>query len=136
MSPDVIRSKLIQLREVLSDLKPHISASREEQQAAHYEIERQIQLAVDSCIAIGRRLLVLKNLEVPETNREVFIKIGEAQIINKGFAKQLADTAGLRNLIVHEYGKIDYDRLFDGLKLGYRTFLDFSRLAEAFIKTK
>lgn len=136
MSPDVIRSKLILLREVLADLKPHVTESREEQQKNHYEIERQIQLAVDLCIALSRRLLVLENLEIPETNRDVFVKLSEEKIIPKPFAKQLSNSAGLRNLLVHEYGKIDYDRLFDGLKEGYRSFLDFSRLCEAIIKNK
>lgn len=136
MSPEIIRSKLLLLREVLSDLKPNVMATREEQKEAHYEIERQVQLAVDFSLAIARRLLVLKNLEVPETNREVFIKLSESNIIPKLFSKQLADASGLRNLLVHEYGKIDYDLFFNGLKDGYKSLLDFSKLAAKYIETK
>jgi uncharacterized protein YutE (UPF0331/DUF86 family) len=44
-------------------------------------------------------------------------------------AEKLAASVGLRNLIVHEYGVLDYDRFFGGLKTGFASFQEFSQIA-------
>ncbi len=134
MSPKIIHSKLMLLYEVLADFKPHITATREKQDDAHYEIERQVQLAVEFCIAIGRRMLTLNELPNPETAREVFLLLGEKKIIPKKLSMLLADSVGLRNLIVHEYGKIDYSLFFGNLEAAYGAFTHLAKLASKFIK--
>jgi len=126
VSPSVIRAKLVLLQQVLADLKPNILKSHAEQTDAHYEIERQVQVAVDLCLAMARRLLFLKNLPSPDTAREVFVLLGKSRIIPNKLALGLAQTVGLRNLLVHEYGKIDYTMFFGGLKGGYKAFAAFA----------
>lgn len=126
MSPEVVRSKLGLLHEVLRDLKPHIIAERAVQEKAHYEIERQVQLAVDLSATIARRILMLKGMPVPETSREVFLALVKARVISPVIGGELAKTVGLRNLIVHEYGIIDYSLFFGGLRNGYKAFVNFA----------
>lgn len=133
MSPDIMRSKLLQLFEVLEDLKPHVTENRELQEHSHYEIERQVQLSVDISVALGRRMFFLKGLPVPDTSREVFIALGQRRLISKALAKQMASTVGLRNLLVHEYGKIDYSMFFGGLRSGFKAFVRFSKTVNKFL---
>jgi len=134
MSPDVVRAKLSLLQQVLVDLAPHVEASREEQEEHHYEIERQVQLAVDQCVAIARRFLIIKQVPLPDTNRELFVLIGKEKIVPTPLSRALADAVGLRNLLVHEYGSIDYGIFFGGLKSGYEAFLQFSKVVRQFLE--
>lgn len=135
MSPEVIAEKLSSLAEVLEDLKPHVSSSQEELESAHYEIERQVQLCVDLATAIGRRMLTLNGKVVPPSAREVFTRLKEGRMISRSLATSLEKAVGLRNLLVHEYGRIDYDRFFGGLAQGYKAFVTFAEAASRF-KTK
>lgn len=136
MSPQIIQSKLTLLYEVLSDLKPHINEAREMQDNAHYEIERQVQLVVEFSIAIGRRILILNEIPTPETAREVFLELGKRKILPLKLSFLLANAVGLRNLIVHEYGKIDYSLFFGGLKDAYQGFVQFAKIVSRFKNRK
>lgn len=129
MSPEILLAKLALLQQILSDLRPHISAKREDQEAQHYEIERQVQLCVDLCVTIGRRILILKQVSLPSSAREVFHSLKKERIISKQLAEGLSSAVGLRNLIVHEYGNLDYDIFFSGLKMGYQSFVKFASAA-------
>jgi uncharacterized protein YutE (UPF0331/DUF86 family) len=126
VSPEIIRAKLSMLQQVLLDLKPHVAAPRPDQERAHYEVERQVQLAVDLSIALGRRILVLRGVPVPETSRQVFLALGDLKVIGPSLAKDLAGAVGLRNLLVHEYGDLDYGLFFGGLKKGHAALVSFS----------
>ena len=130
MSPEVLASKLLLYQEVLLDLKPHVRASRARQEDAHYEIERQVQLSVDLACAMGRRVLVMMGFPVPEKARDVFVELGKKKLLPAPLSARLASAVGLRNLIVHEYGKLDYSLFFDGLPDGYQAFTKFARLSE------
>jgi uncharacterized protein YutE (UPF0331/DUF86 family) len=136
MAPEIVLSKLALLQRVLSDLKPHLKKSPDAQEKAHYEIERQVQLAVDICIDLGRRLLVVQAVPMPETARDVFPALFAKGVISRELADHLAASVGLRNLIVHEYGVIDYVRFFGGLNQGFNSFEEFAGLAAAFIAEK
>ena len=136
MSPEIINSKLLLLQQVLKDLKPHVSASSSSQDTHHYEIERQVQLAVDLALAIGRRILLLNSIAGPETSRDVFLALQKLRIISPKLSHQLTAAVGLRNLLVHEYGKIDYDLFFGGLKIGFAAFVSFAGTASQFVQKK
>lgn len=114
------------------DLKPHISEKPSSQLEAHYEIERQVQLCVDLCGAIARRILLIEQVAIPDALRQVFLVLGDKKIISKKLAGQLAASVGLRNLIVHEYGILDYALFFGGLPDGYKAFVRFAKKAQSY----
>lgn len=127
MAPEIIAEKLRLLQEVLSDLQPHTRSRHDQQVAAHYEIERQVQLSVDLSVAIARRALSIQGKAVPPRARETFLDLGKSRMITKTLASRLAEAVGLRNLIVHEYGKLDYNRFFEGLPSGVSSLQKFSK---------
>jgi uncharacterized protein YutE (UPF0331/DUF86 family) len=42
--------------------------------------------------------------------------LGEARILSMDFAKNIAPIAGFRNVLVHEYLKLDWELVFKNLK--------------------
>jgi len=136
VSPKIIQVKIAHLQQVLLDLKPHIHASQEKQMQTHYEIERQVQLAVDLAVDAGRRWLLINKHPVPNNAREVFIALENKKLIPKGLAKKLADATGLRNILVHEYDDLDYNLFFGGLKKGFHAFVKFTAAVVRGLNTK
>lgn len=72
-------------------------------------IERSVQLAVD----IGAHLLVDLALPPPETMGQVFERLAEHSIITHPVAEALREAVGFRNLSVHAYDRVDWERVFE-----------------------
>jgi len=72
---------------------------------------RLAMISIDICFHIASRL----QRRIPETYKDCFAVLNEADIISAETKKKLAELAGLRNLIAHIYWDIDYDKLYDYL---------------------
>jgi uncharacterized protein YutE (UPF0331/DUF86 family) len=70
-------------------------------------VERSLHLAVETCIDIGRRLIVANNFRNPENNSDVFQVLAEDGIISNQALPSFLDMARFRNPIVHDYARID-----------------------------
>jgi uncharacterized protein YutE (UPF0331/DUF86 family) len=125
MSPDVLARKLLSLRTLLADLEPHSGKSVEEVQADRYEIERILELLVQ--VAVDMVLHDLAERRVPaESYRDAFAQAGRCGILPADLATALADAAGLRNVLVHLYDRIDYAIVAASID---RSLTEFGRFA-------
>lgn len=61
--------------------------------------------------------LVIKEngLKSPEEDKEAFDIIAKGKIISETLATRLKDAKGMRNIIAHEYGKIDDKIVFEAI---------------------
>jgi uncharacterized protein YutE (UPF0331/DUF86 family) len=76
-------------------------------------------VAAQCCIDICHRIIALENARKPVDYYEAILILGELEILPPDFAQQLAPLAGFRNILIHEYLGIDWDRVFDNLhKIG------------------
>jgi len=80
--------------------------------------ERYLQIAIETCINIGNRLLSLHqfkgNFKAPKTYADIFKTLASLNVIPKDFADKLARMCAMRNILVHVYWEVDS-------KLVYRT---------------
>ena len=67
-------------------------------------VERELQTAIEACIDIGEMLLRSRDTPVPETNRDVFSRLGTEDLLEDATAERMARAAGLRNILTHQYG--------------------------------
>lgn len=76
-------------------------------------------VAIQESLGLAAHWLADGGWTVPSTYGDVFIALAEHGILPRSLAQRLAAAAGLRNLIAHQYGSIDVDRLYaiaaDGL---------------------
>ncbi len=91
-------------------------------------VERSLQVAVEICLDIGRRLISLEGFRYPDDNQDVFKVLAEEGVLSADLLLTLQEMARFRNLIVHDYARIDDARVYGILKnrLG-----DFDAFAEA-----
>lgn len=74
-------------------------------------VERNLQLALECAIDVGEMLIATRGWPRPEENRDVFRVLGENGVLDEDLAARMMRAAGLRNLLVHQYGTIDRDKL-------------------------
>ncbi len=79
-------------------------------------VERNLQVAIEACIDIGKIIISEKALREPSDNKDVFKVLAENAIISSQSLEFLLPMAGMRNLLVHGYDKIDATIIFGVLK--------------------
>jgi len=96
-------------------------------------VERSLQVAVEACLDIGRRLIALEGFRYPESNRDVFQVLGEEGVVPQELLPSLLDMARFRNLIVHDYAKIDDAKVYAILKKRLGDLDEYARAIVAYL---
>jgi len=125
MSPDVVNKKLVSMTIYLNDLLPYKNVSFDEFMKKHYEIERLLELLVMTASDIIFHLISAKEEPIPSSYKAAFLRAGEMGIISVELSKSLALSAGLRNILVHEYEEIDHDLVHKSIPIAIRDFTAF-----------
>lgn len=117
-----IEQRLDELSERLARLQPLQEKLRAEFDIDPYLrdiVERNLEVAAQCRIDICHRIIALENARKPVDYYEAILILGEMEILPSDFPQQLAPLAGFRNILIHEYLGIDWDRVFDHLhKIG------------------
>lgn len=79
--------------------------------------ERLLQELIEAAIDINIHMIVEAGHTVPDDYYESFIKVGELKIISLDLAQKLAPSAGLRNRLVHEYGRLEHSMVLKAVNM-------------------
>ncbi len=97
--------------------------------------ERFLQLAIESCINIGNRMLTIaqfdKAVQAPETYADVFRELGKLCDIPLNLAESFVKMARFRNMLVHLYRELDPEQVYDILQ---GSLSDFDKFREIIIE--
>lgn len=107
---DLILRKLADLDQYLGQVSEYqnISAERYRQEWKTQRIvERTLQLAIEVCLDIANHIIADRRLRVPATYAEIFTVLAEAGLLDPAERDAMVRMSGFRNLIVHEYARID-----------------------------
>ena len=92
-----------------------------------------MQIASQCCIDIGNHIISVKKTSFPGGYGEIFVKLNEIGVIDEKTSKKMSRIAGFRNILVHDYLKVDHEIVFDNLQdLG--VFIDFVNQVNQSIK--
>jgi len=114
-----IEQRLERLKKCLIKLEPFKEKSKEEFLRDEYLqdiVERNLEVAIQSCIDIANRIISLDELEKPKDYYGSIIRLGEESILPYDFAQKFAPITGFRNILVHEYLDIDWDEVYKNLQ--------------------
>jgi len=134
---ELVRRKLSRLNMYLEKLKPISQKSFEEYSSEFYlksSAERLIQLIVERAIDINNHVAVETNNRPPEDYSISFIRASEAGLISGDLAGKLKGSAGMRNILVHEYMDIDDEKVYNALFLAIKDYKEYLKQVEEFIE--
>lgn len=66
-------------------------------------VERIIENIANALIDISKIIISGLNVDIPDSYREIILKLGELEIINYDLANNIAEIARLRNVLAHQY---------------------------------
>jgi uncharacterized protein YutE (UPF0331/DUF86 family) len=93
-------------------------------------VERTLQVCVQICLDIGAHLTAECGFRHPEDNKDIFVVLAEEGIVPQEFLPALLNMAGFRNLIVHDYARIDNVAVFGILRHHLGDFDRYARLVD------
>ena len=139
LNKELIQNKINKIEGYAREIEPILKLEHNEilgNYANLRTLERDFQLIVDTVIDINTHLISAENLRAPEDATETFYILGEAGVLPMDFVKKFSPVAGLRNIVVHDYEKIDVEKLIDDIKSGIDQFGEYAVHIDNFIKKK
>ncbi len=131
---DVVESKLNFLREYLVDLKEYETISLSDYKKNKKDqrfVERTIHLACESCLDIAAHIISTSGMREPRDNKDLFLILFENRIISEPVYEAMTKMAKFRNIIVHDYARIDPEIVVGIL---HRNVDDFRRFSKDIIQ--
>ena len=110
---DSLKEHLAELKEQLQELE-HILEQRPLSAIEYRALERNLQLLVEACIGLAKRVLKGQGCIPPSEARKAFGKLAAKGLDNCTI--EWTKVIGMRNAIVHDYLDIDAERITTVLK--------------------
>lgn len=136
LDPDVVRNKLSEITHTLdalasvAELTPERLSNDAVVRAA---VERFISRTVDLAVDVNSHISVATLGLAPGDYRESFRMAGEAGAIDAELAERLASSVGMRNVIIHEYERLDLGRLAKAVPLALEDYREYVRDVAGFV---
>jgi len=93
-------------RSELNDLKEYTNLDYQTystQRVIRRNVERMIENICNALTDIGKIIIAQSDDEMPETYKEVFVRLGALGFIDQDVAAALAGATKLRNVLAHQY---------------------------------
>ena len=139
LNHEVIESKLRFLREYLTDLKEYESISLTDYQTNKKDqrfVERTLHLACECCLDIAAHIISRKGFREPKDNKDFFGVLFENNIISVPVREAMVKMAKFRNIVVHDYARIEPGIIIGILKKDIGDFKQFAREVINYIDVK
>lgn len=104
-----VRDAVARIREVLPRERNAFLGDR----TAREVVVLNLFVALQECVSLAAHWLSDAGLDVPQSYGEAFARLGERSVIPSDLAARLAGAAGLRNLLAHRYGALDWIRIHE-----------------------
>ena len=89
-----------------------------------------LQMAVQNCIDIAAHIISEEGFGVPGSTNEMFYLLQENGYLEAELTEKMVSAVGFRNLIVHEYGKVDMKEV---LKVARKDLDDLNEFLKAIL---
>lgn len=111
---EIIKKKFQELNQYLKELRRLRSISWDEFNSSlskQWMICHGLQLSIQIIIDVGNHILATIGESQIEDYTDIIDKLGERNVIPSEFAKNIRGMAGLRNILIHEYTRIDLRKI-------------------------
>lgn len=137
VNQNIVKAKIMHIENNLGRLKEKENITLEEfKKKVDLQdiVIHNLQLAIQGCIDIASHIISDEAWPVPDTLIGLFDILAKHRIISEELNDRLKKMAGFRNIIVHEYGSIDLDKVYKILKEDIKDIRLFSKQVCAYAK--
>lgn len=102
-------------------------------------VERLLERIVTRAIDVNRHLIAELNTGREKkitrlTYRDIFLWLSDLEVYSKTFAERIAQSAGLRNVLVHDYNDVDRELLYNSLHSCLQDYHDYVQSVFEFLQ--
>ena len=131
-----LRDKLDQLStyyaELIEDLPNEEEFLRE--RMPRRAVEKTIELIADTILDVASIIISAQGFEKPKEASESVMVLSKHGILSKNLMLKIQDLIRFRNLLVHQYAKIDEKREYENIAENHPDILAFVKEIEKFVK--
>lgn len=134
---EIVYKHLKELDKVIKQLKKYQKISFKDFQNnldIIWAVEHGLQMAIQNLLDIGGYILSSLCENNIDEYSDIITRLGQRNIIPQKFAKKIFSMAGFRNLLVHEYIKIDIKRVHSAVINNLDDFIAFSKHIKMFLE--
>lgn len=128
-----LQKNLILLKSVALNIN---ETNLKEDMIRYWGIERGVQISIECILDIANIIISTLDAEKPDTYRECILVLSEEDILPKTFAKKIANMVSFRNILVHDYMRVDEKIMVDILKNHLDDFSQFMNYINEWINSK
>lgn len=136
---EVIESKFRYLKEYLSDLEEYETVSLERYRTKKKDqrfVERTLHLACECCIDISAHMISRLGFREPKDTKDLFLILHENNILSEKVFSAMVKMAKFRNIVVHDYARIDPEIVIGILRKNIEDFKTFAREVLKFMDSR
>ncbi len=126
--------KLTEYLRILEELQKISKKNFIDDYRFHGLAERYFQLAIEAMLDAGKLIIIDGGFRKPEDGHDIFSVLCENKIINQSLLSRLSGITGFRNVLVHDYEKIDRNRVYDKLQNNLEDFNKFKKAILRYLK--
>ncbi len=113
-----IHDKIDEIEQYISELRGFMPENLEEYMKSaktRAACERYFEKIVEAVVDVAFQTIKDNVLKMPEEEKEAFDILASEGIITDNLAERLKDAKGMRNIIAHQYGKVDDGIVFNSI---------------------
>lgn len=95
--------------------------------------ERFLHLSIECILDIGNHVIADMRYRKPENNKDIFLVLYENKVIGEKLKNNLFNMAGFRNILVHDYMKLDKGLVYDIINNNLKDIEDFIKIVVEYI---
>lgn len=102
-------------------------------------LERLLERIISRAIDINEHFiaeLATKDTSAPKNYRETFLMLSEFGVYPREFGEEISRSIGTRNLLIHEYDKIDYEKVYSSMADCLRDYHKYIEYILTFLDSK
>jgi uncharacterized protein YutE (UPF0331/DUF86 family) len=127
---DAVQARLRRLEEVVSELRELAKLDGTALRTSlrdMWAVERGLHLGAEILFDIGNHILTSQYGTSSEGYQDIVEQLARQGILDSGLHQRLRGLAGFRNILVHDYLRLDPDRVLEALARAPEDFDDFAR---------
>lgn len=136
INSDIIKERMLEIDENLKILEDLRRIKREDFQKdpkIFKLAEHCLQISIQALLDICHYIIANNNWPRPRDNQEAIKIIARNNVIPEDFSQRILPMAGLRNILIHEYLKIDLERIYNHLQ-NLQDFREFQKHILTYLK--
>ena len=135
LDKEFIKNKITFIQEELAFLQKYKSCSLQEIVSDYFKhtiIERILERIINDAIDINQHIISEKSKkEIPNDYKETFLLLAVLKVLPLKFADNISKSIGLRNILTHNYRKLDEKLFYNSIK---SCLIDYNKYCEIVLR--